>query len=128
MFKRGTKSQDHLDRNNEELFIRILTFFSGGERYFTPDMNLNDVITEEFDEGVFILSILALQISLDVDIPDEYLEMAMMTGGTISEFIQGLGKLPKTQDDLFPARVMKLVAETYDKIVDNILEEIEEDI
>ena len=122
------RQNESREKKNEELFIRILTFFSGGERYFTPDMDLNDVITEEFDEGVFILSILALQISLDVDIPDEYLEMAMMTGGTISEFIQGLEKLPKTQDDLFPARVMKLVAETYDKIVDNILEEIEEDI
>ena len=111
------KQNESQEKKNEELFIRILTFFSGGERYFTPDMDLNDVITEEFDEGVFILSILALQISLDVDIPDEYLEMARMTGGTISEFIHGLEKMPRTQDDLFPARVIKLVAEIYDQLV-----------
>ena len=121
------KQNESQEKKNEELFIRILTFFSGGERYFTPDMDLNDVITEEFDEGVFILSILALQISLDVDIPDEYLEMARMTGGTISEFIQGLEKMPRTQDDLFPARVIKLVAEIYDQLVNNLLEEIEEE-
>ena len=123
-----TESQNESrEKKNEELFIRILTFFSGGERYFTPDMDLNDVITEEFDEWILLEALLALEISLDVDIPDEYLEMARMTGGTISEFIHGLEKLPKTNDDLFPARVIKLVSETYDTMVNNLLEEIEEE-
>ena len=124
MTERQNESQE---KKNEELFIRILTFFSGGERYFTPDMDLNYVITEEFDECTFLQALMAMEISLDVNIPDEYQEMSMMTGMTISEFIQGLEKLPKTQDDLFPARVIKLVTETYEKIVNNILEEIEEE-
>ena len=121
------RQNESREKKNEELFIRILTFFSGGERYFTPEMELKDVITEEFDEGVFILSILALEISLDVDIPDEYLEMAMMTGGTISEFIHGLEKMPRTQDDLFPARVISLVGQGYEMVMNDLLKEIEEE-
>ena len=46
--------------HSTELFIKILTFCSGSERYFTPDMLLGDIINGDFDDFEWLNAILAL--------------------------------------------------------------------
>ena len=109
-----------------EVFIKILSFFSNGARYFTPEMKLTDLENEQFDEWAFLQSILALQIHLDADIPGEYIDLAKLSGTTVGEFVEGARRLPRTNDDLFPSRIIRMIGDNYEMFMNNACENADE--
>ena len=116
MFKRRTESSD---KKHEELFIQILTFFSESEKYFTTDMPLADVVTEDFDERKLVLSISSLELTLGVNITVEMIELGKLSGMTIGEFARASARLPAVRDDLQIARFVQFA----DSVIESLLPE-----
>ncbi|MFH1039164.1 MAG: hypothetical protein V1789_10920 [PVC group bacterium] len=98
----------------EDLFISILTFFSGSERYFTADTPMADVETKEFDERKLWLSLTSYELTLGVDITKEMVDLGKLSGMTIGEFARAAAKLPKVRDSLQIARFVQSVDEVIE--------------
>jgi hypothetical protein len=116
MFKRRVKSSD---KKHEELFIHILTFFSESERYFTADMPLADIVTENFDERNLVLSISSLELTMGVNITVEMIELGKLSGMTIGEFARAAARLPAVRDDLQIARFVQFA----DQVIESLMPE-----
>lgn len=102
-----------LNTTPEELFIRILTFFSGGARYFTTDMAMADVVNSEFPEKDLWFSVCALEISLGVTVPGEMLDLGQISM-TLGEFSRAVAKLPPENDPLQIARFIRAFVEAVE--------------
>lgn len=107
-----------LDITPEDLFVRILTFFSGSTRYFTADTPLADVVTEEFEERSLWLSMAALELTIGVDISEEMVNLGRLSGMTVGEFAAAADRLPKVNDYLQIARFVTVVAGATDSPAD----------
>lgn len=116
MFKKHNKLSD---KSVEELFIRILTFFSEGDRYITPDMRLTDIVNDSLDERKFVLSISSLELTLGVDITREMVELARLSGMTVREFAKAVTSLPVARDDLQIARFVQFA----DSVIESLMPE-----
>ena len=116
MFSRRKKL---LEKKNEELFVRILTFFSESERYFTADMPMADIVTEDFDERNLVLSISSLELTMGVNITVEMIELGKLSGMTIGEFARAAARLPAVQNDLQIARFVQFA----DHVIESIMPE-----
>lgn len=100
----------------EELYIRILTFFSDSERYFTPDMPLAEVVNEKFEDEQFTLANISFELILGVDITSEMIDLARIGGMTVGEFARAVAGLPPVRDCLHIARFVLSVARTIAEI------------
>ncbi len=116
MFERRKESSD---KKLEELFIRILTFFSESERYFTADMRLADIVTESFDERKLVLSISSYELTLGVNISTQMVELGRLSGMTVGEFAFAAAHLPAVPDDLQIARFVQFA----DSVIESLLPE-----
>lgn len=116
MFKRRKESSD---KNYDELFIHILTFFSESERYFTADMPLADIVTEDFEERKLVLSISSLELTLGVNITVEMIELGKLSGMTVGEFARAAALLPAVRDDLHIARFVQFA----DSVIESLMPE-----
>lgn len=116
MFKRQKESSD---KKHEELFICILTFFSESERYFTADMPLADIVTEDFDERKLVLSVSSYELTLGVNITTEMVELGKLSGMTVGEFAGAAARLPAVRDDLHIARFVQFA----DSVIESLLPE-----
>lgn len=110
MFK--IRQADHNRIRPKDLLIRILTLFSGSQRYFTEDMLIDDAVNEDFDEYQFGMALGAFELTLGVDIPVEMTELAKLSGMTVGEFARAAARLPKTGDCLQIARFVLLTGYT----------------
>jgi len=107
------------DKNLVELFIRILTFFSESERYFTADMRLADIVTDDFDDRKLVLSISSYELTLGVNISTEMVDLGRLSGMTVGEFAVAAGHLPAVPDDLQIARFVQFA----DSVIESLLPE-----
>ncbi len=93
----------------EDLLIQILMLFTNGERYFTPDTPLASIQNDRMSEESFSLIVLALELTLKVDIPEELVELSKISGTTIGEFARTASRLPMNRDSLQVARFVSYV-------------------
>lgn len=102
----------------EDLFVRILTFFSGSKRYFTADTPLGDVVNDEFEERNLWLAVTALELTVGVDIPEEMVNLGRLSARTVGEFAASAANLPKVNDYLYIARFVNAVVGSADPLAD----------
>lgn len=109
MFGRCRPDPGHIPP--EDIYIRILTFFSGSERYVTEDMPLADVTNDNFEEAKFQAANIAFELTLSVDITGEMIDLARISGMTVGEFARAVARLPKIRDCLQIARFVGYASE-----------------